>query len=37
VSNLWPEITSDEIDPADSIEQNNRDEEIRRDVPPHHG
>ena len=37
MSNIWPEVTSDEIDPADSLERDKRDEEIRRDVPPHHG
>jgi hypothetical protein len=36
MSNIWPEVTSDEIDPADSLDQSKRDEEILRDVPPHH-
>jgi hypothetical protein len=37
VSNLWPEVTSDEIDPDDSLERAKREAEIKADVPPHHG
>ena len=37
MSNLWPEITSDEIDPDEVLEQEKRDEQIKREVPPHHG
>jgi hypothetical protein len=37
VSNLWPEVTSDEIDPDEALERAKRDAEIKGDVPPHHG
>lgn len=37
MSNLWPEITSDEIDPDENLERAKRDAEIEGDVPPHHG
>ncbi len=37
MSSLWPEVTSDEIDPDDALEREKRDAEIKGDVPPHHG
>ncbi len=36
MSEIFPKITSDEIDPEDCVEQNRRDEEIKLDKPPHH-
>ena len=36
MSEIFPKITSDEIDPEESAEQNRRDEEIKLDKPPHH-
>lgn len=35
-SNLLPKVTSDEIDPRED-DNTERDAEIKRDVPPHHG
>jgi hypothetical protein len=37
MSSLWPEVTSDEIDPDEALERAKRDAEIKGDVPPHHG
>jgi len=36
MSNLFPEITSDEIDPDAAAEQIRREEEMKSDKPPHH-
>jgi hypothetical protein len=36
MSEIFPKITSDEIDSEDCAEQNRRDEEIKLDKPPHH-
>jgi hypothetical protein len=36
MSDIFQKVTSDEIDPEESIEQNRRDEEIKLDKPPHH-
>ncbi len=36
MSNLFPEITSDEIDPDAAAEQMRREEEMKSDKPPHH-
>jgi hypothetical protein len=36
MSEIFPKITSDEIDPEEGVEQNRRDEEIKLDKPPHH-
>lgn len=33
---MWPEVTSDEVDPDEALERKKRDEEIRREIPPHH-
>jgi len=37
MSSLWPEITSDEVDPDEALERVKRDAEIKGDKPPHHG
>lgn len=36
MSDIFQKVTSDEIDPEESAEQNRRDEEIKLDKPPHH-
>lgn len=36
MSDLFPKVTSDEIDPADAAEAAQRDLEIQLDKPPHH-
>jgi hypothetical protein len=36
MSDIFQKVTSDEIDPEESVEQNRRDEEIKLDKPPHH-
>ncbi len=38
MSEIWPPGKSDEIDPLDEKEdEQNREEEIKEDKPPHHG
>lgn len=37
MSELFPLVTSDEIDPDSEAEVAKRDEEIKSDKPPHHG
>lgn len=37
MSNFWPEVTSDEIDPDEALDRAKREAEIKSDVPPHHG
>ena len=36
MSDIFQKVTSEEIDPEESVEQNRRDEEIKLDKPPHH-
>jgi len=36
MSDLFPNVTSDEIDPESAAEQLRREEEIKLDKPPHH-
>ena len=36
ISPILPKVTSDEIDPLEDDDKE-RDAEIERDVPPHHG
>jgi hypothetical protein len=36
MSDLFPNVTSDEIDPEAAAEQARREEEMKRDKPPHH-
>ncbi len=36
MSELFPTVTSDEIDPDAAAEAAKRDEEIKSDKPPHH-
>ena len=36
MSDLFPNVTSDEIDPEAAAEQLHREEEIKLDKPPHH-
>jgi len=36
VSDLFPNVTSDEIDPEAAAEQARREAEIKSDKPPHH-
>jgi hypothetical protein len=36
MSDLFPQVTSDEIDPEAAAEQAKRDGEIISDKPPHH-
>ena len=36
MSDLFPTVTSDEIDPEAAAEPARRDEEIKSDKPPHH-
>ena len=36
MSDLFPSVTSDEIDPEAAAEQLRREEEIKLDKPPHH-
>ena len=36
MSELFPKVTSDEIDPDAAAEAAKRDEEIKSDKPPHH-
>jgi hypothetical protein len=36
MSDLFPQVTSDEIDPESAEEQAKRDDEIISDKPPHH-
>jgi hypothetical protein len=36
MSDLFPSVTSDEIDPEAAAEQVRREEEIKSDKPPHH-
>lgn len=36
MSDLFPNVTSDEIDPEAAAEQAKREEEIKLDKPPHH-
>jgi len=36
MSDLFPNVTSDEIDPEAAAEQSWREEEIKSDKPPHH-
>lgn len=36
MSELFPTVTSDEIDPEAAAEQVKREEEIKLDKPPHH-
>jgi len=36
MSDLFPNVTSDEIDPEAAAEQSRREEEIKLDKPPHH-
>ena len=36
MSDLFPNVTSDEIDPEAATEQSRREEEIKSDKPPHH-
>jgi len=36
MSDLFPNVTSDEIDPEAAAEQLCREEEIKLDKPPHH-
>ena len=36
MSDLFPQVTSDEIDPEAAAEQAKRDAEIISDKPPHH-
>lgn len=36
MSDLFPQVTSDEIDPEADAEQAKRDAEIISDKPPHH-
>jgi hypothetical protein len=36
MSDLFPNVTSDEIDPEAAAEQAKREEEMKSDKPPHH-
>lgn len=36
MSDLFPTVTTDEVDPEAIIEEAKRDEEIQSDKPPHH-
>jgi hypothetical protein len=36
MSNIFPIVTTDEIDPDAAAEAAKRDEEIKSDKPPHH-
>jgi hypothetical protein len=36
MSDLFPIVTSDEIDPEAAAEQARREEEMKSDKPPHH-
>ena len=36
MSDLFPKVTSDEIDLEDAAEQAKREEELKSDRPPHH-
>jgi len=36
MSDLFPNVTSDEIDPEAAAEQSRREEEIKSAKPPHH-
>jgi len=36
MSDLFPNVTSDEIDPEAAAEQARREAEIKSDKPPHH-
>ena len=36
MSDLFPKVTSDEIDPEAAAEQAKREEELKSDKPPHH-
>ena len=36
MSEIFPKVTSDEIDLDAAADQNRRDDELRSDKPPHH-
>ena len=36
MSEILPNVTSDEIDPEQALEDARREEEIKADKPPHH-
>lgn len=36
MSDLFPKVTSDEVDPDAASEQARREEELQSDRPPHH-
>ena len=36
MSDLFPKVTSDEIEPEAAAEQAKREEELKSDKPPHH-